>query len=958
MSKKLVLVDGMAMVYRAYFALIGRPLINSEGKTTSAVYGFVNSLVKVLDDEKPEYVAVCFDTAEPTFRHEQFPEYKAQRMEIPTDMPWQIEKVKEVIKAFNIPMIEMHGFEADDIIGTLAKKAEEKGITTYMVTPDKDFMQLITDKILMLKPARSQSGGVVKDIEVIDEKGVQNKFGVPPWQVIEVLGLMGDSSDNIPGIKGVGEKTAIALIQEYGTIEDMYKNVDAISKPKLKEKIINDKEMAFLSKKLVTIKTDVPIKIKPEDLKREEPDAEELGRLFTELEFKTMIKRFMPGGASPKPEKGEAKPKKTAKPKEEKQLALPEIKVEIPEHHERIRTIKDIKHEYRTITKEEDLKKLVEKLSKEPMVVFDTETDDIDPMVGNLVGIAFSIEENEGYYICLHGKHKDYVSESMFAEEEKERQEQKEGIEINRAIEVVKPLLENKKIKFIGMDMKNDYLVMKNLGIEMSNIYFDTLIGAFILRPEGSHDTTSLAEKYLSYQPINIKEHLGSGKNQITFDKLDIQVCSDYAAEDADITLQLYHRLKYELEKTNLLKVCNEVDFPLIQVLADMEFEGIKVDQRILAAIDKELIKLIDEYEKKIYKLAGMKFNINSTKQLAEILFEKLKLKPIRKTKTGFSTDVKVLEELRYQHEIAEVIVDYRTLTKLKSTYIEGLSKAINQRTGRVHTSYSQAIAATGRLSSINPNLQNIPIRSEAGRSIRKAFVPRDKTYKILSADYSQIELRIMAHYANDKNMISAFKRNHDIHTETSMRVFKVPRDQVTPNMRRKAKEVNFGIIYGIGAFGLASRLDIKNSEAKDIIDRYFNEYPSVRDYMDRTKKFARENGYVESLMGRRRYLMQINNQNASARAEDERAAINMPIQGTAADMIKIAMINIAKEMKKKKMQSKMLLQVHDELVFEAKIDEMDELKKIVTDKMKNAIKLNVPLEIEMGVGDTWFEAH
>lgn len=964
MSKKLVLVDGMAMVYRAYFALIGRPLINTQGKNTSAVYGFVNSLVKVLDDEKPEYAAVCFDTAEPTFRHKEFPEYKAQRMEIPTDMPWQIQMVKEVVKAFNIPMIEMHGYEADDIIGTLAHKAEEKGITTYMVTPDKDFMQLVTDKILMLKPARSQQGGMIKDVEIIDKKGVHNKFGVAPEQVIDVLGLMGDSSDNIPGIKGVGEKTAIALIQEYGSIDNMYQNVDSISKPKLKEKIINDKDMAMLSKMLVTIKTDVPIKIKPEDLERAEPNNEELGRLFTELEFKTMIKRFTSGKTNGTPETRDVKtdkPKKTdadkKKAKKEEELPL-QFKVDIPEQTERLRTIKDVKHTYHTITKEADLKKLVEKLSKEPIITFDTETDDADPMLGNLVGVAFAVEENEGYYVCVTGKHKEEANESMFADEEKEKQDKREGIDVKKAVEILKPLLENQKIKFTGQNMKNDYLVMKNLGVEIANIYFDTMVGGFILRPEGSHDTGSLAEKYLGYKPISIKEHLGTGKNQITFDKLDIQVCSDYAAEDADVTLQLFHRLKYELEKVDLLKVCEEIDFPLIKVLADMEFEGIKVDQKILAAIDKELVRLIDEYEKKIYKLAGMKFNINSTKQLAEILFEKLKLTPLRKTKTGFSTDVKVLEELRDQHEIAEVIVDYRMLTKLKSTYIEGLSKAINPRTGRIHTSYDQAIAATGRLSSINPNLQNIPIRSEAGRSIRKAFVPRDKSYKILSADYSQIELRIMAHYADDKNMINAFKKNHDIHSETSMRVFSVAKDKITPNMRRKAKEVNFGIIYGIGAFGLASRLDIKNSEAKEIIDRYFKEYPSVREYMDRTKKFARENGYVESLMGRRRYLMQINNQNASARAEDERAAINMPIQGTAADMIKIAMINIDAELKKKKMKSKMLLQVHDELVFEAKIDEMDELKKIITDKMKNAIKLKVPIEIEIGEGDTWFDAH
>ncbi|HLT23712.1 MAG TPA: DNA polymerase I, partial [Ignavibacteria bacterium] len=890
MSKKLVLVDGMAMVYRAYFALISRPLINKKGKNTSAVYGFVNSLVKVLEDEKPEYAAVCFDTQEPTFRHKEFPQYKAQRMEIPSDMPWQITMVKEVIKAFNIPMLEVHGYEADDIIGTLAKMAEKKGMTTYMVTPDKDFMQLVTDNILMLKPARSQAGGMIKDVEMIDKDGVMEKFGVAPEQVIDVLGLMGDSSDNIPGIKGVGEKTAISLIQEYGSIDNIYKNVDSITKVKLKEKIVNDKDMAMLSKMLVTIKTDVPIDIKPEDLIRAEPDNAELTRLFEELEFKTLIKRFATGSVDTTDTDDEPRETGTkGKKRKEKQSELFTGKVEIKEPEDIIRTIKDVKTDYHTITTEKELKELVNKLSKEQYVTFGAVMDSTDPMLCELTGVSFAVRDGEAYYVSIHGDAKGGTTGSLFAAEEKEKQEKKEGVETGAAIKLLKPLLENKKINFIGQNLKNDYLVMKNYGIEIANMFFDTHLGAFILRPEGNHNIEALSEKYLHYKPISITDLLGTGRNQITMDKLDVKTCSEFSGEDADITMQLYHRLRYELEKTNLYKVCEDIDFPLIRVLADMEFEGIKVDQKILAAIDKELVRLIDEYEHKIYELAGVKFNINSTKQLAEILFERLNLKPLRKTKTGFSTDVKVLEELRYQHEIAEVIVDYRTLTKLKSTYIEGLSKAINPKTGRVHTSYSQSIAATGRLSSINPNLQNIPIRSEAGRSIRKAFVPRDKSFKILSADYSQIELRIMAHYADDKNMINAFKRNHDIHTETSMRVFSVDKDNVTPNMRRKAKEVNFGIIYGIGAFGLASRLEIKNSEAKEIIERYFSEYPKVKDYMERTKKFARENGYVETLMGRRRYLMQIMNQNAAARAEDERAAINMPIQGTAADMIKIA---------------------------------------------------------------------
>lgn len=956
MSKKLVLIDGMAMVYRAYFALISRPLINKKGMNTSAVYGFVNSLIKILEEEKPDYIAVCFDTEKPTFRHKEYPEYKAQRMEIPSDMPWQIQKTKEVIKAFNIPLIEIHGYEADDVIGTLSHSAEKEGMTTYMVTPDKDFMQLVTKNILMYKPSRSQAGGMVKDVEIIDSEGVKKKFGVTPDAVIDVLGLMGDSSDNIPGIKGVGEKTAIALIQEYGSIDNIYKNIDSISKPKLKEKIINDKNMAMLSKRLVTIKTDVPLDIKLEDLKRQENHPQELAKLFDELEFKFLLKKYASENGVSVASNGENKSTgKKAKEKPEEQL---QIQVDIPEHTDKVKSIKDVKHKYENISTEDGLKKLVKKISGEPLITINVETDSEDPMLSNLIGMSVSVDENTAYYISIHGEENISGSDSLFDKEEKQKQERREGVEVNTAIKLLKPLLENKKIKFIGENLKNDYLVLKRHGVELSSLYFDTHIGAFILRPEGIHTIPSLSEKYLNYKTIPLSDITGTGRNQITLDKADLNKAGEYCAEKIDVTLQLFHRVKYELEKTNLMKVCSEIDFPLIKVLADMEYEGIKVDQKILSQIDKELVRLIDEYEKKIYKLAGTKFNINSTKQLAEILFEKLKLTPLRKTKTGFSTDVKVLEELRYQHEIAEVIVDYRMLTKLKSTYIEGLSKAINPKTGRIHTSYSQSIAATGRLSSINPNLQNIPIRSEAGRSIRKAFVPRDKSYQLMSADYSQIELRIMAHYADDKNMINAFKRHHDIHTETSMRVFNVGKDKVTPNMRRKAKEVNFGIIYGIGAFGLASRLEIKNSEAKEIIERYFSEYPKVKDYMERTKEFAREFGYVESIVGRRRYLMQIRNKNAAARAEDERAAINMPIQGTAADMIKIAMINIDKEIRKRKLQSKMLLQVHDELVFEVKNDELDELKELVIDKMKNAIKLNVPIEVEVGIGDTWFDAH
>ncbi|MBK6537404.1 MAG: DNA polymerase I [Ignavibacteria bacterium] len=887
MSEKLFLIDAMAMIYRAYFAMISSPLINSKGKNTSAVYGFVNSMVKLLEDEKPDHIAVCFDTASPTFRHKAFPKYKAQRQEIPTDMPWQIDKVKEIVKAFNIPMIELDGYEADDIIGTLVKQAEKENVLSYMVTPDKDYMQLISDKVFMYKPSRNQYGGKLTDNEIVGKEGVKLKFGVEPDKVVQVLGLMGDTSDNIPGVRGVGEKTATALIQEFGSIKNLYDNIDKITKPKLKDNILTYKADALLSEMLVTIKTDVPLHINFHNLNRTDPDTEKLVPLLEEMEFKTLTRKFSGKTSS-----------QTDEVKQEKELTIKGVKVK------------------------------------------------------------------EAYYVPVSGKlsvSKGKKEEQSLFDSEIKISEVKtdSGINIKTAIELIKPVLENKKIKLIGQNLKYDYLVMKNYGVEIPDVYFDTMIGSFILQQDGAHNMDALSEKYLNYKPISIKELIGKGKEQITMDNVDIDIAGEYAAEDADITLQLFHRIKYELGKMNLLKLCNDIEFPLIRVLSEMEFEGFKVDEKILAELNKQTEKLIKEYEAKIYESAGEKFNINSTQQLAEILFKKLNLTPSRKTKTGFSTDVKVLEELKYQHEIAMQLVDYRVLTKLKSTYLDGLKKAINPKTHRVHTVFNQVAAATGRLSSNDPNLQNIPIRTEVGRSLRKAFVPRDKNFSILSADYSQIELRIMAHFADDENMINAFKRNHDIHTETSMRIFNLhSKSDVTPGMRRKAKEVNFGIIYGIGAFGLANRLEIKNSEAKEIIERYFREYPNVRDYMERTKKFAHENNYVETLLGRRRYLNQINNQNAAARAEDERAAINMPIQGTAADMIKIAMVNIYNEFAKNKLESKMLLQVHDELVFEVKKTELEKVKKIVTDKMKNAIKLNVPIEVEVGVGENWFDAH
>ncbi|MDD5363310.1 MAG: DNA polymerase I [Ignavibacteria bacterium] len=956
MAEKLFLIDAMAMIYRAYFAMIGRPLKDGKGNNVSAIYGFVNSLIKILEDEKPDHIAVCFDTEQPTFRHKEFPQYKAQRADIPDDMPWQINEVKEIVKLFNIPSIELGGYEADDIIGTLVKQAEKEGVNSYMVTPDKDYMQLISDKSFMYKPSRTSTGNKVSDIEIVGEEGVKVKFGVTPDKVIDVLGLMGDTADNIPGVKGVGEKTAIALIQEYGSIDGVYENIDKIKKPKLKEMLIKDKKNAYLARHLVTINTEVPMDTNFHHLVRTEPDKESLAKRFDELEMKTFARKFGAGLKFTSEKKDT--PKSDDAPS--LQITIKGAKVEdlIPEEKKDLKSAAEVKHDYYTIKTIANLEKLVKKLLTEELISFDTETTGLNPIEAKLVGISLASQEHQAFYIPVYGEYeKKLAAEGELFSTHKETEPK--GLEVNIVVEKIKPLLESKKVMKTGQNLKYDYMIMKNYGVEIQNIYFDTMIGSFILNPEGRHNMDDLAEKWLKYKTIHIDELIGKGKHEISMADVDIDKITEYAAEDADITLQLHHRLEYELQKINLLKFCEEVEFPLIKVLGDMEYEGIKVSTEVLNILDKEIVKYIKEYEDKIYELAGSKFNINSTSQLAEILTKKLGLQLSKKTKTGFSTDISVLEDLRYMHPIAGNLIEYRMLAKLKSTYIDGLLNAVSQVTGRVHTSFNQIGASTGRLSSTDPNLQNIPVRTDTGRSIRKAFIPKNDDYVILSADYSQVELRVMAHFSEDENFINAFKRNRDIHTETAMRVFKLKsKDEVTPNRRRKAKEVNFGIIYGIGAFGLATRLEIKNTEAKEIIDRYFQEFPKVFEYLEKTKKFAHENGYVATLKGRRRYLPQINNQNNTVRAEAERAAINMPIQGTAADMIKIAMIEIHSIFKEKKLKSRMLLQVHDELVFEVEKSELEEVKKIVLREMKNAIKLNVPVEVEVGIGKNWFEAH
>jgi len=965
MKEKIFLIDAMSMIYRAYYAMISRPLVNMEGKNVSAVAGFLNSILKILDEEDPDHFAICFDTEKPTFRHKAYPKYKANRLEIPTDMPWQIDKVKEIVKVMNLPLLEVDGYEADDIIGTLVKQASKEDITSYMVTTDKDYMQLVNDNVMLYKPLP----GNAQNIEIIDKNGVVKKFGVPPEKVVDVLGLMGDKTDNIPGVPGIGEVTAIQLIKEFGSIDNIYRNIDKIDKPKLKEKLLTYKDDAYLSKKLVTIYTQVPLALSIHQLNIKEYDTDRVIKSLESLGLKSLARKISERQAKLISKKEVLSDEEVLIPvnapmEEDEETEIPILikgeKIE-PESENSVKvfkTLKDIPHQYFTIDNKKSFDELVKKLNNQLLLAFDTETNGLDFVNSDIIGMSFSFKEGEAYYIPLKGvKRKKQDNISFF---EETTTETKTGIDFEYAIREIKTILENKKIAKVGQNIKFDYLMMRKYGIELKNIHFDTMIGAYILNPAGIHNMDYLAEYYLKYKTIHINELIGQGKSQKSMAEIPIDKISEYAAEDADVTLQLYYRIKYELMKEKLYTLCEEIEFPLIEVLADMEFTGVKIDKAVLKVLDKEITKLMSDAEDKIYFLAGEKFNINSTKQLQEILFDKLKLTVQKKTKKGSrSTDVSVLEELKFVHPIASELLEYRMLSKLKTTYIDGLINSINPQTGRIHTSFLQTQAATGRLASVNPNLQNIPIRTDIGRSIRKAFVPENNQYVILSADYSQIELRIMAHYSEDDNFINAFKKGRDIHTETAMKVFDVKsKKDVTAGMRRKAKEVNFGIIYGIGAFGLARRLEIKNTEAKEIIDRYFREFPKVREYMQRTIQFARENGYVETLMGRRRYLPQINNQNATVRAEDERAAINMPIQGTAADMIKIAMIKIFREFSKRKLKSKMLLQVHDELVFEVEKNELEEVKEIVVTQMKTAIPLKVPVEVEVGIGNNWFEAH
>jgi DNA polymerase-1 len=954
MSKRerLYLLDGMALAYRAYFAFISRPLINSKGENTSAIFGFVNTLMKILDEDKPEHVAVVFDTPQPTFRHKKFPAYKATREKMPEAMAGQLDKLKEVVQAFNVPIIEAPGYEADDIMGTLAKEAERRGMETYLVTGDKDFMQLISPLVRMYKPGKRGD-----DWETVDEEGVKKRYGVGPEKITDILGLVGDKSDNVPGIPGVGEATAIEIIKSFGSIENAIKGVKNVSRPALREKLEKFREQALISKELVTIKTDVPVPIEIEDLKASPKDTRKLIQLFSGLEFKTLLRKL---GEGPVPKNDD-------------------ISFDVASFTPPVDITTD-EHQYHIVRTEKDLASLCEKLGRASMIVLDTETTSLNAMDTELVGLSFAMKSCEAYYIpIVHDGGPRSSSPSLTAAgggglfdlQEIERKKNggepvgtqpkivgSEGLPIAEVIRQLKPILEDPKIPKCGQNVKFDLLTLAQYGLEVRGIVFDTMVAGYVLRADGQHNLDSLAREYLNYRMVSYSELVGTGKEKQDIRDIPIERVAEYSAQDADITFRLYETLRAKIESEKMLKLCEEVEFPLILVLADMERTGVALDKKFLADMSKELELLLDNIVSEIHRISGEKFNINSTQQLSEVLFNKLQLPVVRKTKTGYSTDVGVLETLRNEHPIVERLLEYRQLSKLKSTYVDALPRAVNPKTGRVHTSFNQTGTVTGRLSSSDPNLQNIPMHTEIGREIRKAFIAGSKDMLILSADYSQIELRVMAHISQDEGLIDAFRNREDIHATTASKVFGAKLSEVTREMRRRAKEVNFGIMYGIGAFGLANRLDVSQSEAKEIIAKYFDRFPKVNQYIFDTIAQARHDGYVSTLLGRRRYLPEINSRNQTVRANAERQAINMPIQGTAADMIKLAMIKIHKEMRAAGLKSEMILQVHDELVFEVYKKELEKMKAMVVENMRQALPLDVPVEVDVGVGKNWFDAH
>ncbi|PWG82527.1 DNA polymerase I [Pararcticibacter amylolyticus] len=931
--KKLFLLDGMALIYRAHFALSKNPRFTSGGINTSAIMGFTNTLLEVLKKEAPTHMAVVFDTDAPTERHVDFADYKAHRQAMPEDLAAAIPYVVRLIEGFNIPVITSDGYEADDIIGTLAKKAEKAGYTVYCMTPDKDFAQLVSENIFIYKPSRMGS-----DIEILGVPEVLAKWEIERVdQVIDILGLWGDAVDNIPGIPGVGEKTAKTLIKQYGSVENIIASSHEL-KGKLKENIEQYKEQGLISKKLATIMLNAPVELDEEALQINPPSRERLEPLFMELEFRTIGRRVFGE------EFNVTNVKQVSYGQQTDLFGQPVEKIEIKtetivEPVSPSKNIENTPHDYELTDTAEKRQALISTLEKQSFICFDTETTCTDANNCELVGMSFSIEKGKGWYVPVSS-------------------DQDEAMKI---VSEFRHIFENPSIKKIGQNLKYDILVLNWYQVYVKGELFDTMIAHYLLDPDTRHNMDLLSENYLGYSPVSITTLIGAkGKNQGNMRDVEVEKVKEYAVEDADVTLQLKDTFAPLLEKAEARELAEKIENPLIYVLADMEREGVKVDEPALAEYSKQLESEIRLLEQTICDKAGVRFNIASPKQLGEVLFDKLQLDPkAKKTKTGqYQTGEDVLTALANKSDIAKDILDFRQLQKLKSTYVDALPLMINPKTGRIHTSYNQAVAATGRLSSNNPNLQNIPIRTERGREVRKAFIPRDENHVILSADYSQIELRLIAEISKDENMMDAFAKGLDIHTATAAKVYGVPLEEVDSTKRRNAKAVNFGIIYGQSAFGLSQNLGIPRKEAAEIIEEYFRQYSGIKRYMNDTMNFARENGYVQTLMGRRRYLRDINSANATVRGFAERNAINAPIQGSAADLIKIAMINIHNDLREQNLLSKMTMQVHDELVFEVPLQEIDLVKPIIEDRMKNAIKTSVPIVIEIGTGTNWLEAH
>ncbi len=927
-DKRLFLLDAMALIYRAYFAMIRNPLFNSKGLNTSAIRGFTSTLFDLIRKEKPSHIAVVFDTSAPTLRSESYAEYKANREETPPDIIKSIPYIKEIVKAFNIPVLELDGYEADDIIGTLAKKGEADGYEVYMVTPDKDFGQLLSDKVFIYKPPYQGKGG----FEKIGPEEVKARWGLDRVeQVIDLLGLMGDKVDNIPGVPGVGEKTAVKLLKQYGSVEGIIEHIDEL-KGKLKERFEEYKDQALLSKQLATIDTKVPIIWDEEDLVMSEPNREKLAAIFNELEFRTMGQRILGQDfklSSPSPN-GQMDLFGSEAGKE----MLSRKAEEAEGNH-----MDNTDHHYEMAVGEKEIGKVLAKLQKAEAFSFDTETSGLNALEDRLVGLSFSTRKGEGVYIPVPA-------------------DEAEAKKISQRFSEV--LGSHTQLK-IAQNAKFDMLVLRQYGVPVSDPLFDTMIAHYLIEPDMKHSMDFLAEKYLGYIPVSIEKLIGKrGRNQKSMADLEPEAIKDYAAEDADVTLQLKEVLEPKLRELELEDLFYKVEMPLVKVLADMEYEGINLDVEFLHKFSEELEKDIERLRKEIYELAGVEFNVDSPKQLSQLLFVKLEIPYTgRKTKTGqYSTGEDILSRLKDEYEIARKVLDYRELVKLKSTYVDALPRLINKKTGRIHTTYNQAVANTGRLSSANPNLQNIPIRTEKGQRVRKAFIPRSPKHVIVSADYSQIELRIIASLSGDKNMKEAFARGEDIHASTAAKIFNVPLEEVNREMRRKAKAVNFGIAYGQTAFGLAQTLNISRTEAAEIIRNYFEKFPGIKRFMDESIAFAREHGYVKTILGRRRYLPEIESRNVAVRNFAERNAINMPIQGSAADIIKVAMVKLHQSMKEKGYESKMVLQVHDELVFDALKSETDELLPLIEEKMRHAAELDVPLEVDIGMGNNWLEAH